>query len=397
MKTALCFAFVLTILFGATAYGQENEKQDFALALEQMLGHVHALEINLESGNSLLARAHATHPISELYDLVKAEIAEHDVEFGAEFESALNQLESNTVDVPKQDAQQAIEHVRDLIGQARSLVLGELSDDVDFKLKLVQSLVETAESEYEEGVQDGTVKEMVEYQDGSAFVWRAKQIFEEIKNDLPENEADEIEEFFADLESAIKNTMPAADVETFVDGISNEIDEILGQEGKEEGLGVYFEGVKEHLAEVKKTYAEGKQNQALSHATKAYLDNYEFLEAPIALHDKQLMEEIEIMMREDLRNMIKQEVDKSKINEHVDKILVKLEQAEKLVLAETKTQESRFAGLPPLKQIKEGVKPDEVTCGSQMVLLIKNSNGMPACVRPQTAERLVQTGWGSIP
>ena len=65
---------------------------------------------------------------------------------------------------------------------------------------------------------------------------------------------------------------------------------------------------------------------ALSLATKAYLDNYEFLEAPlIELGQKELMEEVEVMLREDLRGMIKNGESSSKINAQVDAILEKMD------------------------------------------------------------------------
>ena len=49
--------------------------------------------------------------------------------------------------------------------------------------------------------------------------------------------------------------------------------------------------------------------------------------------------------------------------------------------------------LSPLKQSKSGVKPDLVDCNSSLVLIIKNSDGSPACVKPETKARLFERGW----
>jgi hypothetical protein len=48
--------------------------------------------------------------------------------------------------------------------------------------------------------------------------------------------------------------------------------------------------------------------------------------------------------------------------------------------------------LPPLKQIKEGIEPQNVTCKSNLELIFKYS-GIPACVNPSSIEKLVERGW----
>jgi hypothetical protein len=52
-----------------------------------------------------------------------------------------------------------------------------------------------------------------------------------------------------------------------------------------------------------------------------------------------------------------------------------------------------FAGsFPPLKQLKAGAKPDELFCKDNFVLIHKY-NGSPACVKPETKEKLIIRGW----
>lgn len=51
--------------------------------------------------------------------------------------------------------------------------------------------------------------------------------------------------------------------------------------------------------------------------------------------------------------------------------------------------------LVPLKQVKEGILAYDVICKSGLELLIKSSNGMPACVKPSTASNLVERNWGT--
>jgi hypothetical protein len=409
MKTKAIPAVIAALLFAvgfSSAYADSSEKLDFASYLEETLGHFHALELNLDDDNAELAIVHATHPVAELYDLMKPELQEHDPEFDARIQETLTDLRSNTVDVTREDAQMALDEARSIIEEARMLVVGEeLSNDPSFKLSLIKTLLETSIVEYTEAVESGEIHEMAEFQDGSAFVWRSQQIFDEIKADLPEHEVAEIDEFYADLWHAYDERADPVLVDTLVNGIIHEIEEITGEESEEGGLHAYFENIEHLLAETSEEYANGNKDVALSLATKAYLDNYEFLETPIAMQDEELMEEIEILMREELRDMIKNDANTSEIDAHIDSILENLEQAEGLIPAEMMggemmgdhEEEIEYADLAPLKQVEAGVEAEDVTCASEMELIIKNSNGSPACVKPETAERLIKLGWGTRP
>ena len=51
----------------------------------------------------------------------------------------------------------------------------------------------------------------------------------------------------------------------------------------------------------------------------------------------------------------------------------------------------------PQKQVEKGVNPSFVVCNDHLVLMLKFSDGSPACVKPDTAQILVERGWGMIP
>jgi glucose/arabinose dehydrogenase len=51
----------------------------------------------------------------------------------------------------------------------------------------------------------------------------------------------------------------------------------------------------------------------------------------------------------------------------------------------------------PLKQFEMGIEPRDVKCKLGFELIIKSSNGMPACVLPDSASKLVSKGWGMWP
>ena len=49
--------------------------------------------------------------------------------------------------------------------------------------------------------------------------------------------------------------------------------------------------------------------------------------------------------------------------------------------------------LPPLKQINNDISSKGVLCNDGLELILKSTDNSPACVKPQTAEKLVQRGW----
>lgn len=66
-------------------------------------------------------------------------------------------------------------------------------------------------------------------------------------------------------------------------------------------------------------------------ADVAYIDNFEFLEAPLAEEDEQLMEETEITLREELSGLIEERAQPQQVQEIINQINGSLDQAEQLL------------------------------------------------------------------
>ena len=303
-------------------------KIDFASGLEETLGHFWALELNLDERNAELALIHASHPVEELYDAMKPVLKASDPDLDAQVQKTLLELKDRaSTDVSREQAQQAIDDAKEVVEIARSTIVGaELSGDPAFKVGLMKVLLETSVAEYGEAVEGGAIKEMAEFQDGSAFVWRSQQILDTIRDGIDADEIDEIDAYYEDLWEAYEDRAEVSKVEAQTGKIISEIDGILGVDGGDKDLLEYVENIRNLLEETKQAYGSGDKDLALSLATKAYLDNYEFLEAPlIELDRKDLMEEVEIMLREDLRGMIKNDDSASNVNAHIDAILAKMD------------------------------------------------------------------------
>jgi hypothetical protein len=79
--------------------------------------------------------------------------------------------------------------------------------------------------------------------------------------------------------------------------------------------------------------AHKQQNYAEAEAlaTTRYLDNYEFIKAPLAEKDNALMENTEMMIGEQLIQIIQNKVSIEELQEHIDKINSDLDKAEELL------------------------------------------------------------------
>ena len=67
-------------------------------------------------------------------------------------------------------------------------------------------------------------------------------------------------------------------------------------------------------------------------ADVAYIDNFEFLEAPLAEENETLMEETETTLREDLSSLIEGRAPSTQVQQLVNNITQRLDQAEALLL-----------------------------------------------------------------
>src|SRR5574337_2093453 len=53
--------------------------------------------------------------------------------------------------------------------------------------------------------------------------------------------------------------------------------------------------------------------------------------------------------------------------------------------------------LSPIEQVQAGMPAKDVKCATGLILVIKVEDGSPACVKPDTAQKLVGRGWAKEP
>jgi hypothetical protein len=325
----------------STTSPERNSTQvDFVSNMEQIRGHLNAAVMNKEAGNNTLAKAHALHPIAEIYSSIEPQISNTNATLNETLATNLNQF-SKMVNTSSDEFDTQSQKINGLLNQTvLEVIPNEIASNNTFKLGVVSDLLSIAGVEYGEAVENGTITEIVEYQDGQAFVSRAQDVFGQASPMVPQemNEVQETNQFFSSLNNAIQNKSNPEVVDRSIGAIIHEISEItgiseagLGGQGANTESGEIISKIRGLLNQTVEAYKQQNYAEAEALATTAYLDNFEFIEAQLAEKDPELMENTEVMLREQLRQFIQNRVPVEEIQQHIDKINSNLDKAEELL------------------------------------------------------------------
>ena len=318
---------------------------EFVSNIEQIRGHLDQSLVNKESGNDTLAQAHTLHPIEEVYASIEEQLVSQNDTLNETLSVALQDLTSSVPNVALEEFEGQIDSINMQLDNVVQTVVpsSELSNHA-FNASVVARLLDIAGHEYGEAIANGTIIAIVEYQDGQAFIHRAQSIFNSSTSSMNQSMAQEVEEvneLFSNLKNAVNNRDDPANVETTINGIIHELAEITGlsesqltgeEAGAEEQEPIaIINNIKSLLAELVSAYRSQDYQGAENIAIEAYLENYEHVEAPIAEHDQQLMEQTEVMLREELRRMITDRVPIEQIEQHIVMINGNLDRATQLL------------------------------------------------------------------
>jgi S-adenosylmethionine/arginine decarboxylase-like enzyme len=318
---------------------------EFVSSIEQIRGHLEQALINKESGNNTLAEAHSLHPIEEVYSSIEEQLVNQNNTLNQTLSAALQNLSTSVTTADLQDFESQIGNVNMLLNNSvQTLVPSPELNNPAFNASVVGRLLHLAGHEYEEAVANGTIIEVVEYQDAQAFIHRAESIFKSSASRINQSlahEVQEVNEFFSNLNGAVNNRDEPGTVETTINGIIHELAEITGlsesqligeeTDAEEQDPIAIINNIKSLLTQLIAAYGSQDYQGAERIATEAYLENYEFIEAPLAQQDQQLMEQTEVMLREELRQMITDRVPIEQIEQHIAMINANLDRATELL------------------------------------------------------------------
>lgn len=330
-----------------SVYGQALSDTDaliFMVNIERIRTQLSLTEENLDKGNSEMAFAHAFIPHSAIFPTIKNQLRQ------LEGEQFAQQLESLLTDLPlkmragessEEEARESIVQIRTLLDEFSQHRIGqEFLSDEGMVSQVVVSLLHDAVQSYNmsntsNGQQTGDLQRLVNYENAVGLVQTAHQDFQNtLSSSIEENRRVEIDSFFNDLTSSLGQKTDSDSISRLSNAIERDLGEEISMSKGSENTSEqqkYFGTIRTLLSNVTSEVKAGNYAQADKYAVTAYLDNYEFLEAPIEKHDSALMTSIELEMREELRGMIKAKEPFQSIDTFVNGILVKLDKAEQLL------------------------------------------------------------------
>ena len=139
-------------------------------------------------------------------------------------------------------------------------------------------------------------------------------------------EAEEIEEAFETLETALPSPEPPKeladklDVESAAALIGHELEETVGAAPVEESDPAEVAEEIEHLLdEISKTYAAGDADAAAELSAEAYLENYEVIEPEVIELAPEINEELEPLLGAELRRQIQAGAPQEEIDSMIER------------------------------------------------------------------------------
>jgi hypothetical protein len=199
---------------------------EYVYNIEQMKGHLEQAILNKENGNNTLTRAHILHPIVEIYDFIEAPLVTVDSNLNHTLYTSLNALSQNVEKLNVSKFTEETEKSNKMLNDAIKLVVPQKNSTLN--LIVASWLFDIANTEYEGGVRDGKVIEIVEYQDADGFISRAESLVKDsipMLNQTMKNSAEEVLSLISPLKSEIQNK---ADIPEAISELKQKISNMTG-------------------------------------------------------------------------------------------------------------------------------------------------------------------------
>ena len=207
-------------------WGQMPNQIEYVYNIEQMKGHIEQAIMNKEDGNNTLTRAHILHPIVEIYDFIEAPLVTVDSNLNHTLYTSLNALSQNVEKLDVSQFTEEAEKSNQMLNDAIKRIIPQ--ENSTLNLIVASWLFDIANTEYEGGVSDGKVIEIVEYQDASGFISRAESLVKDsipMLNQTMKNSAEEVLSLISPLKSEIQNK---ADIEIPISELKKKISNMTG-------------------------------------------------------------------------------------------------------------------------------------------------------------------------
>src|SRR6185312_1897911 len=208
--------------------------EKFHANIEQIIGHIKMAEFNKNINNNTLAYNHTSHPIEEVLSLVTIPISNIDKKLNDSYFKDLYTLSalvnpsvppsstSTTKEAFSKQAQSSIDLSNAVI---KTVIPAKTLNTTNHNATVIQNLLNTSKEEYEEGVKDGKIVSMLEYQDGTAFMDRAYFLFNNTKSIAANGDRQMISKLFSNLTHSTLQQKNPEEINKIIDEINKKLAE----------------------------------------------------------------------------------------------------------------------------------------------------------------------------
>ena len=303
-----------SLLFNST-YGAQNigiSSNDLILVtvnLQRISEQMDLVQASLSKGDSTSAFEHAYISHSIIFPSFKDKLREIDKNTSERLESLLIDLPIMVKSTPSSETESKIVQIVDLLNTSTSNILSPNNLDYNSIIASTIMVLLNDSSKFYHTSNFGNSKDpnnKIDYENAIGMVDISHKLYKNISNSYGDSKKLEIESFFSDLNDSLSQKSDPQSILKLITAIQTNLNENESNFQSNDSLTIYFGNIKNLLSKISGAIRNNSDySSAEKYATAAYLDNFEYLEPPLEKVDPNLKSRLELMMREELRELIK--------------------------------------------------------------------------------------------
>ncbi|MGB8766403.1 MAG: FTR1 family protein [Nitrososphaeraceae archaeon] len=317
-KISLCvwILYLIPSLLSSSVYGAQNielSSSDLVLVtvnLQRILEQMNLVQASLTNEDNTRAFEHAYISHSIIFPSIKDKLKEID-------QNSTDRLESLLIDLPimvRSSSQMSemvtkIIQIKDILNGINSAILDPNSSGYNSTISSAIIVLLNDTSKFYQLSDFGNSKNpssLVDYENAMGMVDISHMLYKNISKVFDDSKQKELESFFDDLKNSLLSKSDIQSITVLIKALQTNLAENESDTPYNGSLRPYFANIKNLLSDIDVAIRNNSDySSAEKYATTAYLDNFEYLEAPLEKVDPILMKNLELMMREQLRELLK--------------------------------------------------------------------------------------------
>jgi len=308
--------YLVPSLYSSSVYGAQNiglSPSDLVLVtvnLQRILEQMNLVQTSLTNEDNTRAFEHAYISHSIIFPSIKDKLKEID-------QNSTDRLESLLIDLPimvRSSTQMSeigtnIIQIKNILNDINSAILNPNSSGYNSAISSTIIVLLNDTSKFYQLSDFGNSKNpssLVDYENAIGTADISHMLYKNISKVFDDSKQKELESFFADLENSLLSKSDIQSITVLIKALQTNLAENESDTQSNDSLRPYFANIKNLLSDIDAAIRnDSDYSSAEKYATTAYLDNFEYLEAPLQKVDPILMKNLELMMREQLRELLK--------------------------------------------------------------------------------------------